>query len=542
MARLTFWTATSLVMASSAIAVAGGGAEAQTVAQNNDSILIRNISRDPLSRPKAANSNNISQVTSVSELSDVQPTDWAFSALQSLVERYGCIEGYPDRTYRGRRALSRYEFAAGLNACLDKINEIISAGLADKVSKDDLATLQRLQEEFAAELAAIKGRVDALEKKVDTLEKQQFSTTTKLAATVQFVPAFATSAAGGTVGKDRNSNFVIGARVRLNFNTSFTGKDLLRIRLQFNNVPGFNSTTVGTNMARFGFDGDTSGNFVIDNLFYRFPIGNNITAFVGVNALGFSNVFDPVNRGASSDTGALSRFHRYDPLMFRGPEGAGVALQFKASEAFDINLAYLVPSGAVAQPTGQAGFTNGDYSATVQLLFKPSRDLKLSALYSRRFDARGVNLTGSTSSSFAANPFNADTSADVYGFAFDWAVARGFTLGGNISFANARSEAAPNRGATADLLTWAVNVTFPDLFGSGNLGAIAFGQPPKVTSTSLANNPDSAGTSYNLEIFYRYRVSRNITIQPGVFFVFNPNNNNANNTLVVGALRTTFSF
>ncbi|MFN3360049.1 MAG: iron uptake porin, partial [Pseudanabaenaceae cyanobacterium] len=166
MARLTFWTATSLVMASSAIAVAGGGAEAQTVAQNNDSILIRNISRDPLSRPKAANSNNISQVTSVSELSDVQPTDWAFSALQSLVERYGCIEGYPDRTYRGRRALSRYEFAAGLNACLDKINEIISAGLADKVSKDDLATLQRLQEEFAAELAAIKGRVDALEKKV----------------------------------------------------------------------------------------------------------------------------------------------------------------------------------------------------------------------------------------------------------------------------------------------------------------------------------------------------------------------------------------
>jgi carbohydrate-selective porin OprB len=85
-------------------------------------------------------------------------------------------------------------------------------------------------------------------------------------------------------------------------------------------------------------------------------------------------------------------------------------------------------------------------------------------------------------------------------------------------------------------------LTFPDLFGSGNLGAIAFGQPPRVTSTSLATNPDSAGTSYNLEIFYRYRVSRNINIQPGVFFVFNPNHNNANDTIVVGALRTTFSF
>ncbi|MCA1904228.1 MAG: iron uptake porin [Cyanobacteria bacterium KgW148] len=541
MARLTLLTATSLVMAYTAMAASQAGAEPKTnnVAQNNDSILIRSIGSDPLSRPKAG---NVSQVTSVSELSDVQPTDWAFGALQSLVERYGCIEGYPDRTFRGQRATTRFEFAAGLNACLDKINEVISAGLADKVSKEDLATLQRLQEEFAAELAAIKGRVDALENKVATLEKQQFSTTTKLAATVQFVPAFATSAAGGTVGKGKSSNFVIGARVRLNFNTSFTGKDLLRTRLQFNNVTGFNSTTVGTNMARLGFDGDTSGNFVIDDLFYRFPIGNNITAFVGVNGLDFDDVFDPINRAASSDTGFLSRFHRYDPLVFRGAEGAGVALQFKASEQFNINLAYLAPGSTASNPGGQAGLTNGDYTAAVQLLFKPTKDLKLSAVYARAFDARGVNLTSSTSSSFAANPFNQDTSSDRYGFAFDWGIAKSFALGGNVSFVNARSEAGSNRGATADLLSWAVNLTFPDLFGSGNLGAIAFGQPPRVTSTSLATNPDANATSYNLEVFYRYRVSRNINIQPGVFFVFNPNNNSSNDTIVVGALRTTFSF
>lgn len=42
----------------------------------------------------------IAQVTSVSQLSDVQPTDWVFQALQSLVERYGCIAGYPDGTFR----------------------------------------------------------------------------------------------------------------------------------------------------------------------------------------------------------------------------------------------------------------------------------------------------------------------------------------------------------------------------------------------------------------------------------------------------------
>jgi len=60
---------------------------------------------------QASESQNIGQVTSVSQFSDVQPTDWAFQALQSLVERYGCIAGYPNGTYRGNRALTRYEFA-----------------------------------------------------------------------------------------------------------------------------------------------------------------------------------------------------------------------------------------------------------------------------------------------------------------------------------------------------------------------------------------------------------------------------------------------
>jgi len=78
--------------------------------------------------------------------------------LQSLVERYGCIAGYPDSTYRGNRALTRYEFAAGLNACLDRVNELIAAATSEVVTREDLATLQRLQEEFAAELATLRGR------------------------------------------------------------------------------------------------------------------------------------------------------------------------------------------------------------------------------------------------------------------------------------------------------------------------------------------------------------------------------------------------
>ena len=73
----------------------------------------------PVGVSDLADGEYMDQVTSVTQLSDVQPTDWAFQALQSLVERYGCIAGYPDGTYKGNRAMTRFEFAAGLNACLD---------------------------------------------------------------------------------------------------------------------------------------------------------------------------------------------------------------------------------------------------------------------------------------------------------------------------------------------------------------------------------------------------------------------------------------
>ena len=61
------------------------------------------------------------QVTSFTQFSDVYPTDWAYQALSNLIERYGCVAGYPNGTYRGNRAMTRFEAAALLNACLDQV-------------------------------------------------------------------------------------------------------------------------------------------------------------------------------------------------------------------------------------------------------------------------------------------------------------------------------------------------------------------------------------------------------------------------------------
>ena len=112
------------------------------------------------------------QITAVSDLRDVAPTDWAYEALRSLVERYGCIVGYPDRTYRGNKPLSRWEFAAGLNACLNTLERLIQEG---NISKEDIDKLRRLAQEFQTELAALGAKVDNLEGRVSFLENHQFS-------------------------------------------------------------------------------------------------------------------------------------------------------------------------------------------------------------------------------------------------------------------------------------------------------------------------------------------------------------------------------
>jgi len=218
----------------------------------------------------AQNNIDLAQVNSVNDLSDVSPADWAYTALQNLVEQYQCIEGYPNRTFRGGQPLTRYEFAAGLNACLDNLLAIV-----DSIDPDELATIRRLQEEFSAELATLRGRVDALEAEVAELREQQFSTTTKLRGQVDgtVVVPF------GDLDTDEETTFT--SRARLNFDASFTGEDRLRIRLQ----AGEND--FGVLSAGGGLANSADGDFdvEINDFFYTFPIGERIDVIIGANSI-----------------------------------------------------------------------------------------------------------------------------------------------------------------------------------------------------------------------------------------------------------------
>lgn len=503
-------------------------------------------------------SNDMSQVTSVSQFSDVQPTDWAFQALQSLVERYGCIAGYPNSTYRGNRALTRYEFAAGLNACLDRVNELIATATADLVSKQDLATLQRLQEEYSAELATLRGRVDGLEARTSELEANQFSTTTKLVGEAIFavsdVFGDSRAARGGDPTQDLNYNTTFSDRVRLNLYSSFTGKDQLQIRLNAGNIVSNRGndalgTGTGTNMSRLGFDGDNNNSVVIDKINYAFNLTDAVR--VKVDATGgelYENVNTFNSDFASSGRGALSRYGRFSPIYRQGQGGAGVTVTFNPKGAISLSGAYLARTAN--DPTLNNGLFDGDSAIFGQLSFQPTKAFNIGLTYARSYqtDTAANNLFQGTGSIFANTPFGANTRTESnnYGVEATFQFSPKLAISGWGGYTTADALTGANAGADADVWYWAGALALKDFGGEGNVLGVIFGQPPKVTGGSIKNVAGNTtfddSTSYHLEGLYKYKVSDNIQVTPGLLVIFNPEHNDANDTEYVGTLRTTFTF
>jgi hypothetical protein len=334
--------------------------------------------------------DTIEQVTNVSQLRDVSPSDWAFEALRSLVERYGCIAGYPDRTYRGNRSMTRYEFAAGLNACVQQMERLIAASGEGAATKKDLTTLQRLIEEFGPELAILRGRVDALEARTTELELTQFSTTTKLDGEV-VLGLTGIFSGQNFFGQDLDNINILGTRTRLSFDTSFTGRDLLRTRLQASGLTTFTSRTQ-TFEGNLAFaDEDANNNLKIDALLYRFPIGQSTEVVIAANG---GRVYDFANTlnylDGDGAFGALSRFGTRNPIYYLA-EGSGIGIRQQLGNTLELSLGYL--AGDTANPRRNGGLFGGPYGALAQLVYKPTSRFQIGFTYINSYNRE--TLTGS---------------------------------------------------------------------------------------------------------------------------------------------------
>jgi hypothetical protein len=498
------------------------------------------MNQQDVDRFRAWESKN--QVTSVNQFSDVQPTDWAYQALSNLIEKYGCVAGYPNGTFKGGNAMTRFEAAALLNACLERVTE----------QTDEL---QRLLNEFQSELTVLRGRVDGLEKKVGKLEAQQFSTTTKLRGELNSViggiaytgSAFSRGTGNNNYGNNASTTPTAARNavsfnydLRLNLNTSFTGKDLLFTRLRAGNWAGTGFSGTPVNMAALDKATSTEANIVnIDRLYYQFPIGKEFTATIGprlrnTEMIAFRpQVYNPEILDFFTLAGA--------PNAYNKATGGGFGLTWKQN--VKKGNPYMTASANFVSETSESGDPNsgGMFSAygrnnvTVQVGARGT-NWGVAALY--RYGTCNTDLRRGTPMAATDLPCNTtlagnNASSNNLGLGAFWQPKQtgwipsislgwgysGLTQSGTVG-SNTSSTGRNTIANVSAAQSWSAMFQWDDAFAKGNSAGFAFGQGSMATATR--NGIGANDSNYAFEWFYRFRVSDNISITPAVFYLSNP--------------------
>ena len=545
--------------------------------------------------------SQLKQTTDVIQLRDVAPTDWAYEALRSLVERYGCISGFPDRTYRGSQALTRYEFAAGLNSCLSQIERLIAS--SGTISEEDLAAIERLNREFAAELATVGGRIDNIDERTAVLEDDRFSTTTKLNGLVWF--NITGAAADGDVLVETNDlsvpsvirppgrdpvtgeptvlevtddpEITFSDLVWLTFESSFSGEDLLTTRLAVGNGDSpanvfasagtYNTFGIPFTDQTAGVQGQGNSEVVVHEFSYSFPVGDNFRFTIGPQINWY--VYFDQNAYTFFLTGASSFNSIGSSLSNAIDRGSGAVISWDISEKFKLNVGYLgesteflpsPPFNTASDP--EEGIFGGTNTSTAELTFSPTDTVNARLMYNYTHLSSDVNVVGGVIGGVTGEPLQNgladagpgrgldvnpddgglnDSFSHTLGFNFDWAIADNFGIFARYTYASIVLQPIDD---PVNVQSIQAGLAFPDVGKEGALGVFSFLVPFDVISGEqfLVSGVGDGGTQYEFEVSYYYPVNDNIALVPAFYLIDNPNNFEENPNIYVGNLRMQFGF
>jgi len=497
--------------------------------------------QDTLGRNEVSQIPGTRRVNSVDDFSDVPPGHWAREALDDLIQDYGCIAGYPDGTYRGNRTLTRYEFAAALDACVDAI---LGGRDIPDLPIGRIEAIERLQEEFAAELATLRGRVDSLEERVQFLEDHQFSTTTQLQGEVVF-------AVSDVFGSDDALNLddnqtVFHDRIRLGFATSFTGEDLLYTRLDAGNADYFDTVLGDLDQGVFTHSFDNGNDVELGWLAYYFPIGDSIQVYLPAAFplwQDFVPTISPYLEGYTGANNAISSFAESSPIYKIGlASGGGLGINFELADAITLSAGYF--GGDSFSPLEGEGLFNGEYSALGQITFDAGA-LQLGLTYNHAYFNNSPN---SDSSVFdigpgtyrATNPFGDATTTNSYGVQAAFELSDSLAINAFGMYMDAQQESSDN---DAEIWSYGLGIAFPDFGGEGNLLGLFGGAEPYVGGFNGSDSDIVADdVPLHFEAFYRYQLTDGITLTPGVIWLTAPAGEKDADDAIIGILRTTFLF
>lgn len=457
---------------------------------------------------------------SVSELSDVSPTDWAYQALKSLVERYQVISGYPDATFRGDRPLTRYEFAAILSATIERMEKLVTTSMGEEYVRQDMIVLRRLKVEYRAALDGL-SRIERISSNVKKLEGNQFSTTTKLNGE-QIV--------GLTGGSGANTNLV--SRSRLTFKTSFKQNDLLVTQFEAGNdsqdaialKQEENDNLLGTSGLIANGGGldyaDVDSDFKLRRLYYTLRPTQDLAIALGTKM----SPRDFIDRNRYANNEAVdfsSSFFLNNPLIVQNQidrnGGAGAAISWKPGGG-DFTLRSLYIAGNSSQPDSNSdgGLFGDPRQSSVELEYAPSEQLTVRLQYTN------------------ASINNVDIEA--FGINAEYSLNYNAGIFARLGFGRYQGfNTVTNTDLDLRPFSWAVGLGLRNIVIPGTVAGIAIGQPFVSKDLGDANQ-------INLEAFYNLQLSDNISVTPTFTFVDNADNDSSNSIIWQSTLRTVISF
>ena len=387
--------------------------------------------------------------------------------------------------------------------------------------------------EVSEDLANLKGRVDGLEARQNNYEAGGFSDTTVLdGKAVMWIGAID----GHQIVKKtlNNAEFIdstnetvqTGYTYTMNLNTSFTGDDNLYVRLK-----------AGENAEQWKFKEtyhidtkDTSDALNVDKLWYSFPVGDNITAFVGPRIENYYMYVTP----SIYKPGVLKSFKLGGNSNFGASTDVGFGFKYETDGGFAIASNIVDKDGDTSNGLlGKASTSKWD----TQIAYTTDR-WHLSAT---RSDAQNW-----TSQSYNATSLGAamkGSTGDTTGYAL-----RGYwipedsgtaipeiSVGYDIKLADQAAS-----GAAKEATSYMVGLTWKDMFQADDRIGLALTQPLKVTEC----NGTCSSTEVDplvWEAYYAFKPNDSMEVRPAIFGGTDVENSTADD-IFGAALTTTFKF
>ena len=441
---------------------------------------------------------------STPNFSDVHPSDWSYQAIDNLRKRRGCnvlaLDG----------SMTRYEAALIVNKCLENVAELNTEE-------------QSLYEEFGAELAVIRGRLDGIEAGVMDHSDHGFSATTKIHGKTIFLTGGVDQGKGGT---EEAVTFTYHNIVEAE--TSFNGNDLLFHEFEACNAGNTPFTDAGTALESACDDGNA---LTLARSFYQFPMGDDWTATLGArvrqdNLLGVwpsaypSDTVLDVLTYAGSNAAYNYAVGAGAGVTWTQPEGNLVASAlFISQDAANASSQERTAGGLLTDHgrddvTGQLAWVDDNFTVAAVVTKSDNGNWNDSV---DAADRTAYGVGGFYTTDFESPYLPSSISAGL-----------GWEIPDNETIPDTAADDAEYKN------TWTVGLLWEDAFIEGNTLGFAVG-------TAEAHRDDSGyDKPLAYEVYYQLTVSDNITVTPALFVVQNDGLQNSDHRGAV--VKTTFSF